>query len=72
MIRRKKRQQEEISRDIATLEAAAIILQAEEPQAEAPGITESFEARGIPNLRANPMATQPPPKERDEQPKRWP
>jgi hypothetical protein len=66
----KKLELAEVSSQIATLEAALRIVNAESngklPMAVSPGVpAEVVEPRGIPNIAANPMATQPPPK-------RWP
>jgi len=75
VLRIKKRKLDDLQRDITTLEAAAAIMDSETVPGEpvfvsAPGISDSSEPRGIPNLSANPMATQPPP--RREEAKRWP
>ena len=62
VLRIKKRKLDELQREINTLEAAAVIMDKE---------ADAFEPRGIPNILANPMATQPPPKDKEEV-KRWP
>jgi len=73
VLRIKKRKLDELQREINTLEAAALIMDAEvEPaqplQTALERAADAMEPRGIPNIpnvAANPMATQPPPK-------RWP
>ena len=60
VLRIKKRKLDELQQEINTLQAATVIMDKE---------ADVFEPRGIPNTAANPMATQPPPK---EEVKRWP
>jgi hypothetical protein len=84
VLRTKTRKKDELDAQIKILEAAAQIMEAEEPlsgtdalfrparsNGEPAGISASIEPRGIPNTQANPMATQPPPEEKREV-RRWP